>query len=490
MANTPPLEPEKLVSFIDAVLFHATKAPHSPAIGTGAGVLTYGQLADAINAATANCERAGLRPGTLVALIITDPVWHICLIAALYRLGIASTSLSTEEVALFADDDLAAVLHDGNAPANYKGSALHVEANWFSGRGTGLRIGNNAFREHDLCRVALSSGTTGTPKPIAMNSRIIWHRLTTYSFRGRFAASERIYCGPQLRGHFGFAVAFSALVYGKMVCFSESAGTSVPVMSYYKVDLAILSVFQLSGIVDVLSKNYGGLGGLREIQAGGALISDVLLQRARACVSAEIVSTYASTEAGTVAYAPVEQLGEARGEGAVGFIVPWATVEIVDDEQRPVPAGRDGHLRVRALGMAPAYTTGMRDVVEPETFYPGDYGRLLNNGMLVVSGRSTEVINVGGNKISPDRFENVLLQCEGVRDAAVFSVDIKSALPQVWAAIVAEPNVNMAEIMKRCFATPMIGAPTVIRSVAAIPRNAGGKFLRNQLRDELTRTNS
>ena len=116
--------------------------------------------------------------------------------------------------------------------------------------------------------------------------------------------------------------------------------------------------------------------------------------------------------------------------------------------------------------------------------------RLLNNGMLVVSGRSTEVINVGGNKISPDRFENVLLQCEGVRDAAVFSVDIKSALPQVWAAIVAEPNVNMAEIMKRCFATPMIGAPTVIRSVAAIPRNAGGKILRNQLRDELTRTNS
>ena len=34
------------------------------------------------------------------------------------------------------------------------------------------------------------------------------------------------------------------------------------------------------------------------------------------------------------------------------------------------------------------------------------------------------------------------MQCDGVKDAAVFSVDIKSALPQVWAAIVAEPGTN------------------------------------------------
>ena len=89
------------------------------------------------------------------------------------------------------------------------------------------------------------------------------------------------------------------------------------------------------------------------MQAGGALISDVLLQRSRARLSAEIVSTYASTEAGTVAYAPVEQLGDARGEGAVGFVVPWASVEVLDDNNRRVPAGRDGNICVSTLGMAP-----------------------------------------------------------------------------------------------------------------------------------------
>jgi acyl-coenzyme A synthetase/AMP-(fatty) acid ligase len=481
MSDSKSKPTEKFASFIDAILFHASKAPNDPAIGLESGVLTYGQLSGAIFSATTRCEQAGLRSGTIVGLIIADPVWHICLIAGLYRLGVVSVSLTADEVKGFADGDLSAVLHDASAPAH--GHGILVDPTWFTQRSAAVR-GESPFAADDLCRIALSSGTTGQPKPIALSPQIIWHRFTTYSFRGRFASSDRIFCGPQLRSQFGFAIAFSALAYGKMICFSDTAATSIPVMSYYKTDLAILSVFQLSEVVDVLGKEYGGLSGLREIQAGGALISDVLLQRARARLSAEILSTYASTEAGTVAFAPVEQLGAARGEGAVGFVVPWASVEVFDEDNKRVPAGRDGNICVNTLGLAPAFESGMRRVATPAPFFPGDFGRLLNNGLLVIGGRSTELINIGGNKISPDRFEHILMQCDGVTDAAVFTVDINSALPQVWAAVVAE----LAEVMKRCFAIPMIGTPSVLRVVTEIPRNSSGKVLRDQLRKELTKT--
>src|SRR5262245_47136461 len=205
MSDASPAVPEKFASFIDAILFHGTKDPHTPAIGLESGVLTYGQLADAIHAATASCEKAGLRPGSVAGLIIADPVWHICLIAALYRLGVASVSLAADEVAIFAGGDMAALLHDGAPPSNFAGSAILVEPAWFTQRAAATR-GESAFRAHDLCRIALSSGTTGQSKPIAMSPEIIWHRLVTYSFRGRFAASDRIYCGPQLRSQFGFAI--------------------------------------------------------------------------------------------------------------------------------------------------------------------------------------------------------------------------------------------------------------------------------------------
>lgn len=471
-------------SFVDAILFHASKGPNDPALGLEIGVLTYGQLAQAIHSATAVCEKAGLRPGSIVGVMVSDPVWHICLIGGLFRLGVASVSVAVEEIEIFPPGTLTTVLHDGSASLPPGVTATQVGPDWFTQRASSGR-GDNAFLAHDLCRIAFSSGTTGTPKPIALSPDIIWHRLTTYSMRGRFSASDRIFCGPQLRSQFGFAITFAALAYGKMVCFSNTAETSIPVMSYFKCDLAIISVFQLSNIVDVLEKSYGGLGGLREVQAGGALISDVLLRRARAVLSAEIVSTYASTEAGTVALSPVEQLGAARSEGAVGFVVPWASVEVIGEDGRRVPAGRDGSIKVRTLGMAPVFAAGMREVVSPDSFLPGDFGRLLNNGMLVVAGRSTELINIGGNKISPDRFENILMQCEGVKDAAVFTVDINSALPQVWAAIVADGNVNVSDVMKKCFAQPLIGTPSVLKLVAEIPRNSAGKILRDQLRKEL-----
>jgi acyl-coenzyme A synthetase/AMP-(fatty) acid ligase len=477
----------KFASFVDAVLFHAVSEPNKPAIGTESGVITFGQLAGAIAAATARCEKAGLRPGSVVGLIIADPVWHVCLIAALYRLGIPSVTIGPDDISLFPAPGLAALLHDGTPPHGHAGPAMLVEPGWFTHQAGAGSLPDGSFGEMDLCRIALSSGTTGEAKPIAFSPQIIWDRLTTYSLRGRFAASERIYCGPQLKSQFGFAIAFSALAYGKMVTFSASAETAIPVMSFYKVDLAIVSVFQLNGLADVQQKSHGGLGSLREIQAGGALISDALLQRVRSCLPAAIVSTYASTEAGTAAFAPVEQLGDMRSQGAVGFVTPWTALDVCDDEQRVLPPGRDGNIRIRTLGLAPGYEPGMRRVETPAPFYPGDHGRLLSNGMLVLAGRTTELVNIGGNKMSPDRFENVILRCGGVKDAAVFTVDINSPLPQVWAAIVADQTMNMAEIVKRCAEAPMIGAPSVIKVVAAIPRNSAGKILRDELRKELTK---
>ena len=125
-------------------------------------------------------------------------------------------------------------------------------------------------------------------------------------------------------------------------------------------------------------------------------------------------------------------------------------------------------------------------VEPPDHVLPGDFGRVMDNGMLVVSGRIQELINIGGNKIAPERFEDIIRQCAGVKDAAVFSVDIQSTLPQTWAAIVADHTANIEEIIKRCSETPLIGAPTVIR-IVSIPRNSTGKILRDQLRRELTR---
>jgi len=60
-------------------------------------------------------------------------------------------------------------------------------------------------------------------------------------------------------------------------------------------------MFQLSSVVDVLSKNYAVLSGLREIQAGGALISDVLYQRPQGLTFAQVRDVIDATRSGSSA---------------------------------------------------------------------------------------------------------------------------------------------------------------------------------------------
>ncbi|MDC7787463.1 AMP-binding protein [Rhodoplanes sp. TEM] len=470
-------------SYVDCILLQARFDGRRPAIGTESGVLTYGQLAEAIAAATTRCAAAGLAPGTLVGLTVADPVWQVVLICALHRLGVISTSLMPAEAGL--PLGMSALLYDRDRPAGFTGTALQVDPGWFAAQPGRPPATPVRFGPRDVCRVALSSGTTGEPKPIAMSEAVLWDRITTYLWRGSMAAVQRVFCGPQMRSHFGFMIAFTALATGKMVCFAQTAATAVPVIAFAGAELAIVSVQQLGELAETQERSLGGLATLREIQAGGSHISEALVRRLRAVLPVPIVNTYASTEAGVVALASVEQLAERRDEGAVGFLVPWATVEACDEAGRPLPAGETGSLRIRALGLAAPWRPGSTTMEPMDAFSPGDHGRVLETGMLVVGGRTNDVINFGGVKLAAELLDRQVTRCKGVRDAGVIAVEGRSGLPEIVVAVVAGGHVDEAEIGARCAEVAPFARPVAVHRVEAIPRNAMGKIVRSELRRTL-----
>ncbi len=486
---TAPLQPSqktaKFPSYVDAVLRHAAHDSFRPAIGTSQGVLSYGQLAQAVASAISTCARVGISKGDVVGLIVSDPVWHITLICALHRLGAVSISLSANETALKLGIDV--LLCDGERPSHHSGQNEAVDAGWFTTKTADFSsLPTVSPGRTELCRIALSSGTTGRPKAIAMSSEIIWHRLTTYALRGRFGQSEKVLCGPQLRSHFGFAVVFSALMNGKMVCFADSADLTVPIVSYFGADLAVISVHQLSELANVQKQHYGGLSTLREIQAGGATIAGSLYTKIRSNIACPVLNTYASTEAGTAALGSIDMLGDARNNGAVGYLVPWADVVSCDDDGKPLPPNTFGHLRVAALGMAPLYKLGMTHVDEPQHFFPGDFGRITAERLLFIEGRSNDLINIGGNKVAPESIEQIVLDYNGVKEAAAFSVNTLADLPQIWVVIVADGPVDPKDIIRHFAERSRVIVPGVIKIVESIPRSVTGKISYDQLRKQLT----
>jgi len=226
----------------------------------------------------------------------------------------------------------------------------------------------------------------------------------------------------------------------------------------------------------------GPFPSLETIEFGGSPLPRRLYDLACARLCPNIVSLYGTTEAGAIAAAPMAALIDRPG--AVGYVHAGVEIEAVDADDKPLPPGSEGILRVRSDTCVDGYV----DLAASSTgafkggwFYPGDVGTVSGDGLLTLAGRASEVINSGGVKVSPQVIEDVLLSLPEIRDAAAFGAPDAGGITQIWAAIVPNGPVNAPTLRAACFERLLERAPRRFLRVKRIPRNAAGKILRGEL---------
>ena len=117
-------------------------------------------------------------------------------------------------------------------------------------------------------------------------------------------------------------------------------------------------------------------------------------------------------------------------------------------------------------------------------FYPGDVGRVTEHGMMVVTGREKNIIDLGGNKISPEAVEAALMTYPGVSFAAAFGVPNALGIEEVWAAVTGSAALDPNAMRDHCARRLPAGeAPVRIVQVADIPRLAIGRVDRRKLQE-------
>ncbi|MBV9230141.1 MAG: AMP-binding protein, partial [Chloroflexi bacterium] len=117
--------------------------------------------------------------------------------------------------------------------------------------------------------------------------------------------------------------------------------------------------------------------------------------------------------------------------------------------------------------------------------YTGDIGRKDADGFLYVLDRKKDMIIRGGQNIYSIEVENVLYQHPAVLEAAVVGVADEVFGEQVKAVLVPKPGTTLdveevRDFCKRAIAVYKV--PKYVEIVAALPRNPGGKVMKNQLR--------
>jgi acyl-CoA synthetase (AMP-forming)/AMP-acid ligase II len=224
-----------------------------------------------------------------------------------------------------------------------------------------------------------------------------------------------------------------------------------------------------------------------EVFVVGSPVPKALADEARRVLSPDLNVFYATTEASGVAVGSTAL--QQQHDGTAGFLFPGVEIEAVDDSDRPLPRGITGILRVRSEGMVTRYenespadagTSPLRN----GWFYPGDLGSVSAEGVVVVTGRVTEVLNIGGNKFQPAAIEELALDCDGILDAAAFSVPDEHDIERAWIAVVRGSDYKEGEIAGRIRARwPLLGR-LQIAVTKQIPRNHMGKVDRLKLREQ------
>jgi acyl-CoA synthetase (AMP-forming)/AMP-acid ligase II len=172
-----------------------------------------------------------------------------------------------------------------------------------------------------------------------------------------------------------------------------------------------------------------------------------------------------------------------------GRIAPGCEVRVVDQDGQECFASGAGEFLIRGPQLALGYLNAeqTRDSFDDEGWFrTGDLGFVTSDGLLTVTGRSKEIINRGGEKISGREIEDLLTQFPGVVEAAVVPAPHPRLGEQPAAFLMTEgvalTKGELTAFLRQSGLAPQ-KIPTVWRFVDDLPRTASGKVKKYLLQD-------
>jgi propionyl-CoA synthetase len=210
-----------------------------------------------------------------------------------------------------------------------------------------------------------------------------------------------------------------------------------------------------------------------------------------------VIDHWWQTELGWPAIASCFALGDLRRKrGSAGFPVPGYDFAILDESGHPVPAGHSGSVVIKA----PLAPGAFRTLWNNEAGYAknfatfagyyetGDAGFIDEDGFVHIMGRTDDIINVAGHRLSTGQMEQIVASVDGVAECAVIGADdaIKGMVPIAFVV----PRAGFdgdATLAARVIAAVRaeLGAVAALKTAyiaAGLPKTRSGKILRNLLR--------
>jgi acyl-coenzyme A synthetase/AMP-(fatty) acid ligase len=246
----------------------------------------------------------------------------------------------------------------------------------------------------------------------------------------------------------------------------------------YGVKVLAGSPAQIGQALKLIREHNLQLPNLVEVRVAGSLPSEKLVSAIHQDLGVQVKSVYGSTEGGGVA---VTMLSPGEDTSDAGVLVSGVELEIQEEN------GLAGQIRYRGPGVSPGYlqASDSDSSFVDGWFYPGDTGFITEQDHLVLEGRLDDLMNVGGTNVNPQTLEDLANNFQGVIDSAVCLIERAPGIDEVAIMVVGERGIDLRGLDKTLREKLSIGYPTVFSTSQVIPRNAMGKIVRSEVRNQI-----
>lgn len=365
-----------------------------------------------------------------------------------------------------------------------------------AGDDTGERPGLKPSEAEDVAFFLLSGGTTGQPKLIPRT-----HADYAYNLRASAEVCEldreTVYLAALPVAHnfaLGCPGALGTLHAGGRVVLATDASPDRAFALIEKEGVTMTALVPPLAMLWMQAVEWldEDLSSLKLVQVGGAKLPVEAARQVRGSLGCQLQQVFGMGE-GLLNYTRLDDPDELVATTQGRPLSPADELKAVDDDGREVPAGEAGQLLTRGpYTLRGYYLAGEHNATAftADGFYrTGDLVRLLPNGYLVALGRTTEVINKGGEKVAAEELENELLAHPAVREVAVVPMPDPYFGERICAFVVAPAaDLSLAYaidfLVSRGLATYKL--PDRLELLDALPLTTVGKVDKRELTDRVS----
>lgn len=481
--------------------------------------VSFEQLSRAIDSLSRQLSAAGVAPGDVVAMVMPNSLEFVVAFLAITSIRAAAAPLNPayteQEFSFFLEDQGAIAMLDGagddaNATARLSAHGLNVPVWETVSRDGAIELslaGSSPLRdpiaptpvgpEHDVALLVHTSGSTARPKGVPLTHANLLASIRNIANTYEFDGDDRsVLVMPLFHAHGLMAGLLAPLAAGASVLIPASGKFSASTFWQDMVNFNATWYTAVPTIHQILLARYATdyptdpPPKLRFIRSCSSALAPAVLQELEEKFGAPVLEAYAMTEAAhQMTSNPLPKHGPHK-PGSVGK-GQGVDIVVLDAAGNSVVPGEVGEIWVRGANVTKGYRNNPeanQASFSGDWFDTGDQGYLDDEGYLFITGRTKEIINRGGEKISPGRIDEVLLAHPGVAAAVAFGAPDAKYGEEVNAAIILKPEAQLTAEDLTAFCLQHLASfavPKRFYFVDSLPMTSTGKFQRKRVAEHV-----